>query len=1045
MNCKKCGETYDEELFPVCPYCLFENNIIYIDDCAEKNLPPKSLPSRIDCEILKTEIAEDNNKIENCYTDKNKITINDTIIINKKENEMDLEDLNDISNENKYDNERFLIKNVFHQSKFRSFVRYCTVNSIEYVDELTHFDFNELYNIRGLTNKLVEDVIIQYDRFCSKHGLKKNTFILSNDETIFDDNVSLVSETQEQVGMEITVENEDNILISDAFFQSKFNMFRKYCSENNLRYVYELKTFDFKKLNDVRGMGTKKVEDIIKRYNEIVDKYEGTIDTEKLYIVKNDNVRTENNKAELYEEEKCFANINLELKNLNINFLSNFDIKQSTIAHLQIHSFNTVGSLENISKSQLQKVIGKNEFIRFSALEKLLSKSFLELFASFLIRHSDTNKYNCMLFKASGFTLQEIADLLGITRERVRQNIVAFNRRLDPFMAIIVQNFFEDENYIPMHKILNLYDNDDFDRILVYWCKNNTHLNYFDAADVILPASISIDEIENSLLLFAEELIGNGKRISDCYNDIDEYLNNNDLSYFSEEMYISFLLKNGYSKSGGFITKGRHSYGYICARIIAEKFPDGIKIHEGDDLIQLRKYAEEEYGDIGLPEENRALSARIADFTILCGRGKVIAEERVNVDNFLLEEIKEYIDSAQEAQIYYSEIFAHFEGLISMMSNIDNYHFLHGVLKFYFPEEYSYGRDCLTKKGENYISGKFSDRLRNYIIDCKRPVTKAEIFKKFSGISEARLWTAIAADNNILQWEFNSVYLLELIDLSDDIVNKLQELVESILNKYNGYCSEKLLYKTIQRELPEFLTYNNINKSEILFFICSKLFKDFFDFRRPHVSKKDLFKEMTVKSIALYLMNYPDEMCFSEYRSIINDFDWPDVTSGMVFSEIEQDYIRISDDCYLKKELFHIPTEVLCDIEHTLKRNMNKGFLSLLNFEFKESLPQFFYEWNEFLLRSIIDNYLDAFRIVTTAVKDRRYERGIIVDANCDIENYEDVVIALMRSENISSLQESKMLSLLVMNNLTYKVIPRELYEDRKLKYENGYFSIKIM
>ena len=31
MICKGCGETYDEEMFPVCPFCLTENRKTEID------------------------------------------------------------------------------------------------------------------------------------------------------------------------------------------------------------------------------------------------------------------------------------------------------------------------------------------------------------------------------------------------------------------------------------------------------------------------------------------------------------------------------------------------------------------------------------------------------------------------------------------------------------------------------------------------------------------------------------------------------------------------------------------------------------------------------------------------------------------------------------------------------------------------------------------------------------------------------------------------------------------------------------------------------
>mgnify|MGYP000750844840 CR=1 FL=1 len=49
-----------------------------------------------------------------------------------------------------------------------------------------------------------------------------------------------------------------------------------------------------------------------------------------------------------------------------------------------------------------------------------------------------------------------------------------------------------------------------------------------------------------------------------------------------------------------------------------------------------------------------------------------------------------------------------------MLSNIDNYNFLHGVLKLYYAEEYDFSnRDYLKKRGSGYKSGKLSARIKN--------------------------------------------------------------------------------------------------------------------------------------------------------------------------------------------------------------------------------------------------------------------------------------------------------------------------------------------
>ena len=79
----------------------------------------------------------------------------------------------------------------------------------------------------------------------------------------------------------------------------------------------------------------------------------------------------------------------------------------------------------------------------------------------------------------------------------------------------------------------------------------------------------------------------------------------------------------------------------FCSRIVAEKFPLGISCMVVDDLDKLRKYSMEEYGDLGIPENDRAFSARLANYLILSGKGMVTAESNIHVEMMVLDEIKE--------------------------------------------------------------------------------------------------------------------------------------------------------------------------------------------------------------------------------------------------------------------------------------------------------------------------------------------------------------------------------------------------------------------
>ena len=56
------------------------------------------------------------------------------------------------------------------------------------------------------------------------------------------------------------------------------------------------------------------------------------------------------------------------------------------------------------------------------------------------------------------------------------------------------------------------------------------------------------------------------------------------------------------------------------------------------------------------------------------------------IDDGVLQDIKAYIDNLAHQDVYYTQIFAEYEGLLMMTSNVDNAGFLHGVLSWKFPD-----------------------------------------------------------------------------------------------------------------------------------------------------------------------------------------------------------------------------------------------------------------------------------------------------------------------------------------------------------------------
>lgn len=753
-----------------------------------------------------------------------------------------------------------------------------------------------------------------------------------------------------------------------------------------------------------------------------------------------------------FQNKKCkddlskviFSNINRELYELPIQIFTAFGISARTVNLIITNGIMCLGELRSLSRDRLVKVIGTRNIESFEILNETLSLSLRELFGIVLTRLDNTEEYDIFLKRSSGLTLQEIADQKGVTRERIRQVAKKLNQKICPFVSAIVKELLQQKGYITVSELLDMYNNDDYNKIIIYSCKQDEELEYLDFADIFVSQRKDGKTTEQEILGVAIEFINEGIDLYENLEELETVMQENGFSYIECGEFINLIQKYGYKLYRDYAIKGTQSYGFLCEKIIAKEFPNGIKIHEGNDLDKLCELAKKQYGDIGVPESNRALSARLSDYLVLSGRGAVTAKENIYIELSVLEEIKEYIDQSDIANIYYTELFARFEGLLNMTSNVDNYNFLHGVLMLYYPDEYVYSRDFLTKCDKVSTLIELNERIKIFIIDKGIPVHKNQLRMEFSGVSDAMLFRAITEDQELFQWENNYYTTSRLMRINEDSKVAIHDIIINIMNENYGYCSDALLYDMVKFKENDFLVQNKIESSCNLFYTCQYMYESEFDFRRPHIGKKGLLSEVSTKNVALLMLENGDEISYKRYIEIAEHFKWSAVTAGAVFCEIEKDYIRVSSDSYVKKEKCIVLEAELNKIENVISCCINQGLISIMNFDLWHELPDIGYEWNPFLLHKLLDNFSERYKIIETRMVDRRYERGIVIDATLDLKDYSDVVGHFLKKNNIYEISENGLLSLLVINGLAYKVIPKEIYNSEAIRYENETFILQM-
>lgn len=207
MICKGCGETYDEEMFPVCPFCLTENRKTEIDSIENGsnlyNVDNESVHQELEASDIDNDVCIENetdtNKKETCIKDINIVDI-DALSMRSKNilrrngifklsdltNFLEQHELRDISglgsscedeieaalkieiaNDSNAEIFSAKIEEVYLENKYFLFVNYCHNKGIEYMSDLEGFNFSDLSGVRGIGKGKIEDIISRYEQYDS--------------------------------------------------------------------------------------------------------------------------------------------------------------------------------------------------------------------------------------------------------------------------------------------------------------------------------------------------------------------------------------------------------------------------------------------------------------------------------------------------------------------------------------------------------------------------------------------------------------------------------------------------------------------------------------------------------------------------------------------------------------------------------------------------------------------------------------------------------------------------------------------------------------
>lgn len=577
-------------------------------------------------------------------------------------------------------------------------------------------------------------------------------------------------------------------------------------------------------------------------------------------------------------------------------------------------------------------------------------------------------------------TLEQIGSELGITRERVRQ-IEAKTKRIFAHYCSrirIISKISAERNGDSVLTPLEVeeYCGQDVQELLFLLSTyNNTNYTYDRQLDIFI---IGNNSIQDQVAQYIENLpdVVRADKLSEILKNASE-----DDDIPAEMLEKAFL--NAYRLTGTLYHRHRLSLASIYEKILEKYYPDGLKIYDGDEIKKFRELIASEYGDIELPQNNRALSARIAGTCVLCGRGVYKLKQKQYISKDLSNRIHQYIIDCNSPILLTNTIFSVFESEL-VEAGIDNKYYLQGVLRELFSEEFTFRRDYISK--DPNITSVYSS-IVEFIKQFEYPISKTMVQKEFPGVTDIVLSFAIG-DSNILNY-FGEYLHASHLRLSDSEKSYLYDLLCRLLNDGQAHHS-KDIYEIINCDKPEILQRNAALYQYSAFSILEYLFNDKFQFSRPYIAKNGV--DIGRPAERLHDLIYStDEFEISEISEFAKENRYQIQSILEFINGCNDEYLLINATTMMKIESIGITKEIAETIDKLVADEITST-IPIFELSIWGELPKINVPWTDWLLYSTLNKWGYKVSVSTSSNQFRMAVPLVAPLGKMDTTTFSDVV-----------------------------------------------------
>ncbi|KEI07167.1 hypothetical protein Z957_09585 [Clostridium sp. K25] len=911
-----------------------------------------------------------------------------------------------IQNKKSISNNDTVIDMCFTGRKYEIFRRICKSNNITYINEITP-EIMEIFSKQsGVGISKFNDVKEKILKFNLELGNKQQKETYSE----YLDNMSLEKIFTKRIYEVLKI------------FCYNYNSFMDFCDKFQVYSIDDIKTY-------------------------IVDKF-SNLEWVKKYKIYNHDAITEVRKSVK------------EAKNKNKEVLINIDpdiynkIKNHTISEIlgkcgyeYIDSNFKISEIQGKKSSEIiddKSIVDISQFYRCI---KFLNKMELPKDILNKLKNDLGERKNLILICRfqEGLTLNETGEIIGVTRERIRQIEAQSLRKIRQYLKInhfhkILRVFLPNQGFFNKKDLVKLFGEKNMHFMNIIIQNNMSKTFYFKPLDIVYfkDYQTNIDNLKKLINMLPEVF-----NIDDYIDDVEESFR--DLCvYIKMEKVAALLEYYDYKKYGNYFSKKTLSKLDVMEIIFKDYINKPLKIDE-KGLKLIRDIAQNVFS-YEIIDSYRAIDARLRDSEkiILVDKKTFCHINNINYDQAIIKLAEEYIDGEFEKRsvINIEEVFLKLENMCKK-NNIKDKRELYSLVRLNLEDKYEIGKGNTLNIFRGDVKEKYNreDKLIIYLKQTNGIALKKDIISSLRWKS-FKLDDTVSKSNKLISWGDKKIALLDNIKIDEPIKFKLRNIVDECM--LEGFSTSSFIYKKmmLNDDLNKFLRTNNIDESMKIASIIRGLFKDI----KGHINFLYKVGSKYHSITEVVEGKFTDVTYREEIKNFIISYGYKEVMALNIIKNLiqEKKYIEISqDELVLYNKLNFSQRTINLVSKEILDRMNGKVYISLSNIKgYRRKLPEIEYRWNPYLIKSILDG--NKFRAINKIYRDYRYDKVIVVDEKSEIYTFEDLIYYILKNEYKGNLHEIKVYDYLSsIGVLRYekeiysKKLPYEIYNSKKINIDD--------